>query len=539
MLLENINFTDFLLFIASIFLIYFFQFYYKYFTRPNPLPGPIPLPFFQNELEFKGDLREFNLSLKKRYGAICEVHFGGHRRIILSHPEYVEKIFSSSITNPTFSARTHQVQGLEELKVLDKGILFNNNLKSWKFNRQFFTQVILTPSFKNDVILWSYKLFEELESYWQSIARNMTSSNITRGDTCEWALEADFSQWFHRYSYDIVATLITGERSYSMAFYNNSLSTTKVQLPSELIENSNEFITEIRSYSLGVTIFMSISSLMRHYNPFIRNKAISLLKNQIEEDPNVVKLRNDMLTYLITAKTDLNKIKYIENDEMRPMTDDEIRINLLDAFVNGTDTTANLFCFITYYLCHNPNVKQKVLAEIDKFFPFITPHKITHENLFKLKYCEAVIMETNRLMPAVNNITRYSTDTCEVAGYKWDKGQYFAINIISLHLNENYWEDPEVFNPDRFYHSLETSNDTTDTDDTKMAKNKFSYTIFGGGLRICPGRKLAMIELLSLMTLVYGKYDFELSDMNDKLNVKSAAITSCQELKVIIKPRKL
>ncbi|CAG8647179.1 8991_t:CDS:2 [Cetraspora pellucida] len=132
-------------------------------------------------------------------------------------------------------------------------------------------------------------------------------------------------------------------------------------------------------------------------------------------------------------------------------------------------------------------------------------------------------------MPAVNNITRYSTDTCEVAGYKWDKGQYFAINVIGLHLNENYWEDPD----------LETSNDTTDTDDTKMAKNKFSYTIFCGGLRICPGRKLAMIELLSLMTLVYEKYDFELSDMNEKLNVKSAAITSCQELKVIIKPRKL
>ncbi|CAG8828146.1 35617_t:CDS:1, partial [Racocetra persica] len=81
-----------------------------------------------------------------------------------------------------------------------------------------------------------------------------------------------------------------------------------------------------------------------------------------------------------------------------------------------------------------------------------------------------------------------------------------------------------------------TSNDITDTDDI-MSKNKNSYTIFGGGLRICPGRKLAMIELLSLMTLVYGKYDFELSDMNEKLKVKSAAITSCQELKVIIKPR--
>ncbi|RIB14222.1 cytochrome P450 [Gigaspora rosea] len=126
-------------------------------------------------------------------------------------------------------------------------------------------------------------------------------------------------------------------------------------------------------------------------------------------------------------------------------------------------------------------------------------------------------METNRLTPAVNSITRYSTDTCEIAGYKWEKGQYFSINIISLHLHEDYWDNPEIYNPDRFYHNTEINNDIIDIDDTIISKNKFSYTIFGGGLR---------------------NYDFELSNMDEDLKIKSAAITACQELKVIIKPRK-
>ncbi|RIB07929.1 cytochrome P450 [Gigaspora rosea] len=147
-------------------------------------------------------------------------------------------------------------------------------------------------------------------------------------------------------------------------------------------------------------------------------------------------------------------------------------------------------------------------------------------------------METNRLTPDVNSITRYSTDTCEITGYKWEKGEYFSINIISLHLHGNYWDNPEIFNPDRFYHNSEINNDIIDINYTIMSKNKFSYTIFGGGLRICPGRKLAMIELLSLMTLDYGNYDFELSNMNEDLKIKSTAITACQELKVIIKPRR-
>ncbi|CAG8622163.1 3994_t:CDS:2 [Racocetra persica] len=549
--IKDFKFTDFLFSIAFIFFIYIFQFYYKYFTRPNPLPGPLPLPFFQNELNFKGDLREYNLSLKKKYGGICEVYLGGHRRIILSRPEYVEKLLSTSTKHTTFSARTHHVQGLEELKVLDKGLLFNNNLKSWRFNRQFFTQAILTPSFKNDAVSWSHKLFEELDGYWKSLASNTSYDNEH-----DWSLEVDFSQWLHRFSYDIVVVLTTGERSYSMASYYNSLSTTKIQLPGELIENSDKFVNEVRNHILGLPIFMSISSFMRSYSPFIKNKAISLLKNrdclferldciikrrrkEIEETTENTELRNDMLTYLITANTNRNsnRIKPIEGEEMRPMTDEEIRINLLDAFVNGTDTTANLFCFITYHLCHNPQVKQRVLAEIDKHFPSKTIHEITYQNLSKLKFCEAVIMEANRLTPTVNNLTRYSTDACEIAGYKWEKGQYFAMNIIGLHLNEDYWDDPEVFNPNRFYHN--SNDDTEDVDDTVMLKHKYSFSIFGGGLRTCPGRKLAMIELLSLMTLVYGKYDFELCNMNEELKIKSAAITSCQELKVIIKPRKL
>ncbi|RIB27946.1 hypothetical protein C2G38_2239797 [Gigaspora rosea] len=130
------------------------------------------------------------------------------------------------------------------------------------------------------------------------------------------------------------------------------------------------------------------------------------------------------------------------------------------------------------YQVVNMNGHLKVLAKIDKYFSSITSNKIAHENLFKLKYCKAVIIEMKQLTPAINSITRYSTDTCEIA------------------------DNHEVFNPDRFYYNTEINNDIIDIDDTVMSKNKFSYTIFGSGLCICP------------------------------------AITACQELNVIIKPRK-
>ncbi|POG70211.1 hypothetical protein GLOIN_2v1619032, partial [Rhizophagus irregularis DAOM 181602=DAOM 197198] len=62
--------------------------------------------------------------------------------------------------------------------------------------------------------------------------------------------------------------------------------------------------------------------------------------------------------------------------------------------------------------------------------------------------------------------------------------------------------------------------------------------IFGGGIRICPGRKLAIIEIKCLLILIYRKYDIELVDMNSPLKYSSDFINACTELMVRIKPRK-
>ena len=43
-------------------------------------------------------------------------------------------------------------EGLKELGVEGKVTLLNNDLKSWKNNRQFFTQAVLSPKFTNVAI---------------------------------------------------------------------------------------------------------------------------------------------------------------------------------------------------------------------------------------------------------------------------------------------------------------------------------------------------------------------------------------------------
>ncbi|RIB30692.1 cytochrome P450 [Gigaspora rosea] len=221
---------------------------------------------------------------------------------------------------------------------------------------------------------------------------------------------------------------------------------------------------------------------------------------------------------------DLNNVKLAREDFSRPMTDAEIRGNLLDALLGGIDETANTFSFLVYYVCQSPQVKQKMIDEIDSVFPPNTSFHLKYEDLLKLKYCDAIINEIGRIMPVSNEIRRYLENPCEIAGYQWEAGTMIHIYINGIHSNKKHWPNPETFDPDRFYKESANSNMND------KARHKYSLVTFGGGLCTCPGRKLARIELLSLMAVVFGKYDVDLVDINAPLNIKSGSITTCEKL---------
>ena len=80
--------------------------------------------------------------------------------------------------------------------------------------------------------------------------------------------------------------------------------------------------------------------------------------------------------------------------------------------------------------------------------------------------------------------------------------------VREINNNTLYWKDPEKFITERFYEPQEIQN-----------QHKNSFSMFGGGPRMCLGRKIIIIELKTLVSL-YRKFDVELVDMQ-------ASTTSC------------
>ncbi|CAJ0828695.1 2443_t:CDS:2 [Entrophospora sp. SA101] len=323
------------------------------YSEINPLPGPFPFPLVGNLIGFyrnNGRIQKYLIELHHRYGATFELYIGGVRRIVFCDVENVDKLCTAAKNN-AFLIRLPYTEGFDELGIAGKGLIMNYNVKSWRYNRQFFTQAILSPGFDNKSLDWANKLLKEMEQYWQLLKNE-------NGDKVAINLDA----WVHRFTHDIITVVTTGERAYSMAYYLNTLSDKHLDYPSALLEDSERFIKGVRTHFLGGPIFIAVPSIIRHYLPM----------------------------------------------------------------------TANLFCVIAYFLAKNPLVKKKMVEEIDSIFGDDKTREITHDDLNKLKYCDAIIKEVDRLVPIVNTVARYSTRKEEIGGYEWPADENAGVPINSF-----------------------------------------------------------------------------------------------------------
>jgi len=103
---------------------------------------------------------------------------------------------------------------------------------------------------------------------------------------------------------------------------------------------------------------------------------------------------------------------------------------------------------------------------------------VTSEMISQLKYLDMVIKESLRIYPSVPGIGRVLSEDVVIDGVTIPKGTDITIQIHVMHNSKRFWEDPEVFDPERW--SLENSKD----------KDPFLYIPFSAGNRNCIGKSL-------------------------------------------------
>ena len=154
----------------------------------------------------------------------------------------------------------------------------------------------------------------------------------------------------------------------------------------------------------------------------------------------------------------------------------------------GHDTSTSTVTFALYELAHHPDVLARLCEEQDRVLGGAPPTIDQMER--ELPYLDMVVDEVLRLYPPAWIGPRRAVRDFEFGGYAVPRGAYVNYVSWASHRLPEVFPEPEAFVPERF------------TRERKAALPRGAYVPFGGGKRVCIGKRFGQIEVKLVTTML-------------------------------------
>ncbi|RZC82085.1 hypothetical protein C5167_044660 [Papaver somniferum] len=179
----------------------------------------------------------------------------------------------------------------------------------------------------------------------------------------------------------------------------------------------------------------------------------------------------------------------------RKLTENEM-VSLCSEFVDaGTDTTSTALQWILSNLVKYRDIQSKLYDEIRKISDDCDDDEIQEEDLMKLPYLKAVVLEgLRRHPPAHFGLDHAVTQDVGLDGYVVPKEAIVNFMLAEIGWDPKIWgEDSMIFKPERF---LNEDDGSLNEEMSDVTGNKAIKMIpFGAGRRMCPASGLAVLHL--------------------------------------------
>ncbi len=182
--------------------------------------------------------------------------------------------------------------------------------------------------------------------------------------------------------------------------------------------------------------------------------------------------REDVLSMLVMAR----------DEGGSPMTDEELRDELLTLLVAGHETTATALAWAFELLMRNPEVLARLRSSLAAGDD---------------AYLAAVVKETLRIRPVISGIGRVvrGEEPFEVGDFAIPPGVEINPSIAAIHRRADRYPSASDFRPERFL-----GPDPPDT---------YTWLPFGGGTRRCLGASFAEFEMRTVIRRVLERAELQ------------------------------
>ncbi|XP_028677168.1 cholesterol 24-hydroxylase-like isoform X1 [Erpetoichthys calabaricus] len=185
----------------------------------------------------------------------------------------------------------------------------------------------------------------------------------------------------------------------------------------------------------------------------------------------------------------------LKTAEQEEQVDDEIMIdNFVTFFIAGQETTANQLAFTVLELTRQPEILEKLRAEVDEVIG--SKRDVDYEDLNKLTYTSQVLKESLRLYPPAPGTSRWIHEDYVIEGIKIPGKVPVMLNTYIMGRMEKFFKDPLKFDPERFH--------------PDAPKPYFSYFPFSLGHRSCIGQVFSQMEAKTVLAKLLQRYEFKL-----------------------------
>jgi cytochrome P450 family 135 len=195
----------------------------------------------------------------------------------------------------------------------------------------------------------------------------------------------------------------------------------------------------------------------------VRDPADELIYEEIRRRRDAPDLaeRDDVLSLLLQAR----------HEDGSPMTDEELRDELVTLLTAGHDTTASSLAWAVERLVRHPDKLERLRDGEDE-------------------YVDAVCKETLRLRPILALVLRRLTEPMEIGGRVLPTGVNVAPCIYLVHRRPDVYPEPLAFRPERFL---------------EQPAGTYTWIPFGGGVRRCLGASFALFEMKVVLRELVGR----------------------------------